>query len=425
MKDIEAILDRKKANIEQLEVPEDLELRLRKALTRKKPQKKRGLIAVALVMFLFFSYNFDAIAYYGKKFIGYDEVINGALKDLNEMGQGQEIYKSYTFSNGLEVTLEGIMFDDNQLVAFYSIKGDKEKLGNLSNITMKGLFSYYMSSGSGIMNDSRTEIKWVSNFEPPKFFERNLSFQFSMEKEDSAWEHGEIEFKLDRSKAMGTTIKQSIKQKIELGDNIVNFANITASPTVTIIEGSIDTNLDLYRNSLNNIHPNFQIDFELYANGQKIEKKGSGLSSSLKGYTFEGRFEALSKDIEKLELKLVGLTSSKVVDKVITLNNKENIKLLDRDVTIKQLDVEDEATYITIITDEDVLLEKVYLLIGDDRVPLERTIATPGGLTKHPDGTLTYERTLQFMGQGDNLKLEIGKIRSLEKINETIDIPLD
>ncbi len=318
------------------------------------------------------------------------------------------------------------MVDDNQLIAFYSIKDEQGNIDDVRSLNIKGVFNYHMSSGSGITNDSETEIKWVGTFEPPKFFEKNLKFQFAINN-NNTWEQGEIKFKLDRSKAMGTTIKQSIKRKIELGDNTVNFATITASPTVTIIEGSIDTKLDLYRNSLNNIHPNFQIDFELYANNKKIEKKGAGLSSSLKGYTFEGRFEALPPEINNLAIRVVGITSSRPVDKIIDLDNQEPLKfsLLDREVLIKKIYTEKEATYLTIVTEDDVLLEQVSLIIDEKEVPLERTISSPEGLIKNTDGSITFERTLMFMDKGDNLKLKIGKIRSFEEANKTIEIPLD
>ena len=427
MKDIELLLKEKKEELEKLEIPIELETRLNKALnSQKPPRKKQGLIGVALIMLLLFSYNFDAIAYYGKQFMGYDEVIHGALKNLNEMGQGQVINKSHIFSNGIEVTLEGIMVDDNQLIAFYSIKDERGNIDDVRSLNIKGIFNYHMSSGSGIINESETEIKWVGTFEPPKFFERNLKFQFAINN-NNTWEQGEIEFELDRSKAMGTTIKQSIKEKLELGDNTINFATITASPTVTVIEGSIDTKLDLYRNSLKNTHPDFKIDFDLYANNEQIEKEGMGLSSSLRGYTFEGRFEALPQEIDSLAIKVVGITSSKPVDKVINLDNQASLKfsLLDREVLIKKIYSENDATYLTIVTEDDVLLEQVSLIIDEKEVPLERTISSPEGLIKNTDGSITFERTLMFMDKGDNLKLKIGKIRSFEEANKTIEIPLD
>ena len=63
-------------------------------------------------------YSFDSIAYYGKKFIGYDNMLYGNLKELFDEGRGQEINKSCTFSDGLEFTLDAIMFDGNELMAF-------------------------------------------------------------------------------------------------------------------------------------------------------------------------------------------------------------------------------------------------------------------------------------------------------------------
>lgn len=43
----------------------------------------------------------DTLAFYGKKLIGYESVMNGTLKELNQLGKGQIIGKSHTFSRGI------------------------------------------------------------------------------------------------------------------------------------------------------------------------------------------------------------------------------------------------------------------------------------------------------------------------------------
>lgn len=46
--------------------------------------------------------------------------MSGTLQQLNELGKGQLIDKSYTFKNGVKVTLDGIMLDDNKMIVFFT-----------------------------------------------------------------------------------------------------------------------------------------------------------------------------------------------------------------------------------------------------------------------------------------------------------------
>lgn len=101
----------------------------------------------------------DTFAYYGKRLLGFDEVMTDTLKNLNKIGKGQIIDNSYTFNNGVNVTLNGIMMDDNQLLAFYTIKSPKgyvDKI-HLQTSYLEGLVGkHHMESGSGNTNESKT-----------------------------------------------------------------------------------------------------------------------------------------------------------------------------------------------------------------------------------------------------------------------------
>ena len=72
------------------------------------------------------AYQSDTLAFYGKRLIGYDPIMNGTLKQLNQLGKGQSINKSYTYKNGVVLSLDGIMLDDNQCLAYYTIYNRNE-----------------------------------------------------------------------------------------------------------------------------------------------------------------------------------------------------------------------------------------------------------------------------------------------------------
>ena len=167
MPEIERLLNQKKAQLDELQVPEELEERLRVALqnkNRSRKEKKGWMIkaAAACLIILLVGYNFDTLAFYGKRLIGYDAIMNGTLQQLNELGKGQVIGESYTFKNGVEVVLDGIMLDENQLLAFYSIKDAKGAV-NVEELSIRtsisGIFrTYMMERGHGELNNENKKL---------------------------------------------------------------------------------------------------------------------------------------------------------------------------------------------------------------------------------------------------------------------------
>ncbi|HPT90838.1 MAG TPA: DUF4179 domain-containing protein, partial [Acetivibrio sp.] len=130
MKEMKEILIRKKDEIYMTQVPEEMEDCLRSALQKKRRHFHKSAVAAVFAAVLIVIYSFDSIAYYGKKFIGYDNMLYGNLKELFDEGRGQEINKSCTFSDGLEFTLDAIMFDGNELMAFCRMYHPEENLVN-------------------------------------------------------------------------------------------------------------------------------------------------------------------------------------------------------------------------------------------------------------------------------------------------------
>lgn len=431
MSKVEDMLNNKKIEIEELKIPDELEERLKGALQNVNPKRKEksGLIvkiASLVIAVLLIGYNSDTLAFYGKKLIGFDDVMTDTLKGLNELGKGQVINKSYTFKNGVKITLDGVMMDDNQLLMFYTIKSQNGNVDEL-NIAMgyiQGVLSkHYMKSGQGIRNEEGTEIKWQMEFEKPHFFEKNLKWSVTLKNGDEV-ENGEIAFELDRSKAMGHTLKKKVNKSIKFDQGEINFESIVASPTTTYIKGKIQNIFELAKDELlgEGFRPT-DLDIRLIANGKEVQLQSGGISTNLDGITFDRKFDALPKDLKTLQIKVVSLqTNNKVDEKIYLSKGKEgkSVEILGQKIDINDVYEKEGKTYVTITTKEDVLLSKVYMMMEDKKVELKSTV--PVNHDKKQDGTITYTRTLCFEDTGDKLTLAIRSIRYNKTYNKEINV---
>ena len=425
MRDIEELLRQRQKDLENLEAPPILEERLRGALSTKKPKNRRPLVAVLLICLLLVSYNLDTLAFYGKKILGFEDLMWGTLQDLNELGEGQSVNESYTFGNGVTITMEGIMVDDNQLLAFYTVKDPTGKVDQARVHTpmYRGIFGRYrMRSGQGILSDDNREIKNIDSFEPPKAFEKTLKFHFPLKYGD-IYEEGMIPVKLDRRKAMGFIIKDKIRQTIRVDGSHIHFDTITATPTQTVITGSVGSRFDLIKEAISGERTRVQLMTELYADDKKIEQRGSGMSTSLEGITFDFLFDALPRDVKKLEIRLVELTKTKDTYEEVALKEGMEMKKLEvegQEVFIKGVRRESNSTYVTIDTREDVIFRRIYLEAEGNQIPLEGM--TGENLNKLMTGEVRHERVLQFKGMGEDMKLTFKKISYTQTYDEIIEI---
>ncbi|MTI54902.1 DUF4179 domain-containing protein [Geosporobacter ferrireducens] len=425
MRDLEELLRQRQKDLENLEAPPILEERLRGALSAKKRKNNRGLVAVLLICLFLVSYNFDTLAFYGKRILGFEELMWGTLKDLNELGEGQPVNESYTFGNGVTITLDGIMVDDNQLLAFYTIKDPSGKVDQVRSYTVeyRGIFGKYtMRSGQGILNEDNTEFKNIDSFEPPKAFEKTLKFYFPLKYGDT-YEEGMIEIKLDRRKAMGFMIKDKIRQTITVDGTHIHFDTITATPTQTVITGSVGSRFDLVKEAISGERTRVQVLTELYADGKKIEQTGSGMSTTLERITFDVIFDALPKGVKKLEIKLAELTKTKDIHTVVVLKDgmeTEKLEIEGQEVLVKEVRTEGSSTYVTIDTREDIIFRKIYLEADGKEIPLEKMMEEK--LEKLVTGEIRRERVLHFKGNGENMKLLFKRICYTQAYNKRIEI---
>ena len=433
MREIERILDKGKIDMDNMEVPKELEEKLYKALEDKSPVKpkranRKAVLAVACILILIVGYNLSSLAYYGKRLLGYNQVMNGTLKQLNELGRGQLVEKDYTFENGLTVILDGIMLDENQLLVFYTINDPKGEVDKAPNIHMfvKGFFREYSpQSGHGIMNDEKTEIKWIHGFEKPSIFEKTLRLELGMTG-DKIRETGQISFKIDANKAMGSILKQNINKTIKNGNTEIHLGHISASPTKTVLHGSIQNIVELARDQIlgERIRPN-NIDIRLIANGNEVPYQGGGMSTDIKGIRFHSDFDALPENLESVELFIKSFSVDRDVNKRIHIEgdkSEQNIEILEQNIKINNMYKSSGSTYVTISTREDIILTRVGLVIDGERISLKETIDSD--LEKLEDGTIIHTRTLCFPGEGENYELSIERMTYTQPYDKTVKIPL-
>ncbi|WFD10914.1 DUF4179 domain-containing protein [Tepidibacter hydrothermalis] len=434
MREIEELLKNNKEKIDNLVLPDELEDRLRGALENQEKKSKSNnkwifKVASILILIILISYNFDTLAYFSKKITGFDPVMNSTLKELNEIGKGQVIGKSFTFENGISVTLDAVMVDDNQLLLFYTEKFDEGNIGENgieSIMSIDGFMgTLHEKGGQGIMNDEKTEMKWIISFDAPKFFQKEFKWEFGIV-EGGKTKRGEITFTLDRSKAMGCTLKSRINKSVKLNDRKIKFDSIQASETSTVIKGSIQNifQLALDQVSDNRIRPE-SLELKLIANGKELQWQGKGMSTNFDGIKFDYEFEPLPKHLDDLKIKVIGLIADYDEDKIVDIVVGDNIKTIniqDQNIIINKVYESDKETFVTITTEDHVVLSRIFLMIDGKKVELQNTISNNN--EKKRDGVITHTRTLKFVGTGEKLELKIERIKYKKTVNEVIDIPV-
>lgn len=434
-----------KERLDNLEVPEELEGRLKYALDSNELKLKNGAqktawymkhkAAAALLAFvlLFAGFNYDALAYYGKKIIGYDKVTFGAIKDLNELGLGQVIGKTYTFKDGSQVILDGVMYDDNQLIAFYRTRTNSEEA--LSNFTadLKGFFKgYHQKSGYGIISEDKKEIAWNMTYEKPLILDKNLTLDVSY-RNNNYYENGKISFTLDKSKAMGYTIKGALNQSVEVTGVKYNFKSITATPLSVVIEGNIEGN-----NSSDFLKPTEKGHFEhdniilklqekYLKNGEvvieTINSKGGELGGSGSNFYFKCNFDGLKSNLKDINLVFEKVTRNKIVDKQININSKtQNYNVIDNsdEIVISNVSIEDNMTSVTFITPKNIEFDTV-LSIGNKFINDDKPTFNNIELNRKE----YIEKTYHFNAADENMKLLFKELSYVTYVNKEITLPLE
>jgi hypothetical protein len=292
------------------------------------------------------------------------------------------------------------------MIAFLTLESEEGNAQDLvpDKLSMKGIFEYEGHGGAGQPSEDLSKQRYVTDFDPPKLSEKNLTFEFSIYSisEDKIKESGSIELELDRSKAMGYTIKQQINKSIDVDDgNKVNFASITASPTITVVDGTVDLPDEILKLLMRNRATDINLDFDLLANGEAVEKQGGNIGNSMDGVEFKMDFDALPQNLDKLEIRLNKWTVVKNVDeKCIPVNFGPMVyfSIDGREVTINKIEVRNRKTYLTITTEENVSFPDMFLKINNKKFAAERK--SQNGFGKSSSGKTTIRQLLSLMEQG-------------------------
>lgn len=429
---VEEILEQKKLRMDRLEAPEDFEARLRRAVNdHPLPGRSRFgkmLLVAACMLALIIASQSDTLAYFSQRLLGYDPVMNGTLQELNKLGKGQKIGQSYQFKNGPSLTLDGVMLDDNQLITFYTIAGSPEDLDDISITGIDGhIFNYAHRSSIGEMKPDGKEIKYMSSFEAPNFLEKELQLQFDWQDTESKSRAGTITFELNRKLAMGYTLKKEINRSVNIAGRKIRFESILASPTTTVVKGVIQYPWELARDQLSGerIRPQ-AVEVKLIADGHSVSAQGSGMTTDMKGIRFNHEFDALPGHLNKLLIQVKGLIADYDVNIKVPLRKEgegQTVKILGQSIVVNKLEESNGDSYLTISSDESLILSRVYMIMDGKKIQLEETISDH--YQKKTNGTAVHTRTLHFPGTGQELQLFIERMTYKASCDEIIAIPVD
>lgn len=375
MTELEKQLAEEKVRLDGMKAPDELEDRLRMALD-KVPQRKRKaapkwVAAIAALLFLsIVGYNYNAFAYYGKKLLGFEDIMTGTLSDLNEAGLGQSIDATVRLQDGSQLQLEGMYSDKSQFVLYYTFTNpegvDLNPPYSFWNIT-GALTKSFAVSGTWSLNDEETKLTGMQSFDAVSPFAKNLTLHLLEEVEEGqAMKEHEISFPFNPNEAMETEWKQSIKKTIQVDQGTIRFDAITATPSRTTVTGKLKVdNYDRYPYAFDGI--------ELLADGEPIENQGAGVSSSWKGSTFDLNFDALPEGVKDLELVVSTFVGYMDVDVTVPLVdlNEDPVLIHEKELFVRKVEKTEKGIQVTIATADDVLLEGVSIQAGDRSVPLK------------------------------------------------------
>lgn len=432
MSNVEELLSEEKKRLDSITAPEELEMRLRSALDRTSPPRRKKIApiwkiaAAALLLMVIVGNNYSAFAYYSKKIFGFDEVMSGTLQALNEDGMGQIVGKGMKLADGTDLMINAIMTDANQFIMYYTLSnpnGVEDSTSDLFSPTkITGfLTNSNLDSGTSIMNEDRTEIKGSMSFDPVSPFSKKLTIHFWQRQPNNQMMEERITFPYHPEDAMQTELKQSIRKTIKVDKGKITFASITATPTMTMIKGTLSVdNFDRVHGALESI--------QLIANGTPVKWIGSGHRSDIRGFSFNINYDSLPEKLDSLEIVMKDFVGyQKLNEKLsITTIQDEPFSLddhTDRRLWVNKVTKTSEGVEVTIATDHDVMLDGVSVQSGNEITPLQTTLHQI--VAKQTDGSLMKERTLLFDTTLEPEYLLIDGMHYMKEYNQKIELRVD
>lgn len=379
MNRFDQLIEKEKKAINELHAPKELEVRLQKALfTNKQRSTKINWIMLAATLVLVFTIGsqYEVVAYYGKKLIGYEELTNETLFDLNEKEFTQIINKTYTFNDGKTFTIDGIMTDENQSIIYFhhsNVGSEEISVGELNGFLTRP-DGYH---GSSITDENTDEVRGVFHYQPINPFTKKLTLPVRYKDKEYVFE-----FDYRANQALATRLKKSLNQTVELGASRVTFKHLIATPTMTMIHGTINKYQDLHHE-----------DVYLLVNGKEYEMQTGSETSGLFKDTFTIGFDALPEKIESLQLYIGEYLTYTTVEDIFRLGS--NIDLGEEQIEINDVKrVDEQMVGITMTTKEDVVLKGVNAIFDDGEYELLKTIDYEEKVInneKHMTRTMVFE----------------------------------
>jgi len=317
--DIEKQLVDLKNSYQQISAPPELEHQLRTALeptTILRPNRK--WVAAVVIAFLLFGYSWDALAYYGKKLIGYEQVVTGSIEELLTQGKGQQIGKGAAFTNGIVVTLDSLIMDGKgftTLVKYQYPVGYQKVAGDTIHLELKGILSYARGGGSGEIKGD-TEY-WVRSFdEEPMILEKRMELR-AQRTANGRIETISIPFVLSRGQAYVPTVGvKKIGEVINTAFGTIIFDNVQASALNTVITGRIKNAEELVPNKTNR---SLHLNFSLSNDDTALQRESSSISSQNdRDFAFEFKFAGL-QELKQLKITDISFEEHLEIDKEIVL----------------------------------------------------------------------------------------------------------
>lgn len=431
MDKIEQQLSGEKLHLQAVKAPEEMEARLRQALARipAKSSKQRAsywkyTAAAVVISAIVFGSNYNAFAYYSKKLLGFDELFNGTLQQLNEQGMGQVIDQTITLLDGTELTIDGIMSDSNQFILYYTLKNEKGLQEDISEhfrpSDITGLFTNArVISGSAMIEENQIEQKGMYTFEQVSPFAKTLKLNFWQMDANGQMVEDQLTFSYNPNKAMQSEFKQSIKKSVKVDQGSITFNTIKATPTMTKIEGKLNVkNFDRVESALHEI--------QLIANGHPVAMSSSGYNSSLGRVSFELSYDALPQPLESLELLVSKFVGYDELDAKLPLTERQEDPIAlsnGKQLWINEIRTTSERLEITIATEENIMLDGVSVQTAAGTVELETTVNVR--TEELADGRQLKQRTIVFHTTETPQYLLIKGMHLLKSYDETIKIKVD
>ncbi len=431
MKDLYDLLEEKKTKWQAIEAPADFESRLNQALEQASPRPTRkrrltlSLISAAAVLLIFLiGLTYPTLAYYGKQILGFDSVMSHNLKALNHAGKGQIINKRFTFKDGTVVTLDGIMSDPNEMIAFVTVKNNSRKISNYS-FTSDGFTGLWTrlnpTSGYGKMSQSGHTMKYVENFKAPgPFTNRHLTYSFTLTNAQDHQESGEIGLNYNRDKAMPTSVQKTLNQTIDLDGNRLFVKQLTATPTSTVLTGSFHSKV---LKQLMDSSPDSWI--QLIANGKVIGEQGGGFQSNGLNIKFQEQFDPLPQPLKNLQVvinKAPNHDSSVKHWPLESLQKGTVLAIQPQSITV--MDKEIENTHLTLILSIPDTVKLGSLSIQANGQTIKGKIIG-ANLQKQKDGTLARQITYQFDTGHTNGQLTLAGYNYFKTYHKVIKVSIE